>query len=301
MSHVPVLLNEVVEYLNAQNGGRFVDGTTGGGGHLRAILAANSKNEIIGIDLDPSVLQIKAERAKLVSGNYKDIDNILAEAGWQKVDGILIDLGFSSLQLDDAERGFAFGADGPLDMRYDKSQKLTASEVVNRYYPKELEEVLSDFGEEKFARQIVNKIIEARKIKHLATTNELAEVIKTAIPAPVRYKANDNIRRVFQAIRIEVNSELKNLKTALPKMLEALNPNGRLVVISFHSLEDRIVKEFFNSASKNCICPPEFPTCICDKASTLRILTRKPITATEAEIAANPRSKPAKLRAAEKI
>jgi 16S rRNA (cytosine1402-N4)-methyltransferase len=308
--HEPVLLKQILENINAKNSGKFVDATVGGGGHLRAILESNNSNLGLGIDLDQTSLDKLREefiqnglsqRVKLAQGSYKDIDKILSEVGWEKVDGILLDLGFSSLQLDDPERGFSFVNDGPLDMRYDQTAKLTADEVVNSYYPSDLEKVIIEYGEEKLARRITGKIIEARKISPIKSTTQLATIIKTAVPLPIRFKASENVRRVFQAIRIEVNSELNNLRTALPKMVAALNPKGRLAVISFHSLEDRIVKEFFVSESKNCICPPEFPTCICDKASTIRVLTRKPIVATEEEIETNSRSKPAKLRVIEKI
>jgi len=310
MPHIPVLLNEVIEYLNPSVGKRFVDATVGSGGHLRAILKNNPSAEVLGIDLDQTSLdklgdqliqEGLSQRAKLVQGNYKNIDKILEAASWDKVDGILLDLGFSSLQVDDAARGFSFAAAGPLDMRYDSQSRLTAEKVVNSYPPMDLEKVIDSYGEEKFARRIVKAIMDARKTHSINSTLELADVIKSAVPAPVRFRANDNIRRVFQAIRIEVNSELDNLKQVLPKMLDALNPGGRLVIISFHSLEDRIVKEFFAKEAKDCICPPEFPTCVCDKVASLKILTRKPITGSEAEIAENPRSKPAKLRAAEKL
>jgi 16S rRNA (cytosine1402-N4)-methyltransferase len=299
--HIPVLLNEVVEYLDAKKGGRFVDATAGNLGHTKGILESNPANQVLSIDLDPSFLEVKIERAKLILGNYKNIDKILDLEGWGKVDGIVLDLGFSSMQLDDPNRGLSFATDGPLDMRFDQKAELTAEEVVNGYHPKDLLRVFSDYGEEKLARRIADKIVEARKIKRIKTTAELAEIIKSAIPLPVRFKSGDNTRRIFQAIRIEVNRELDNLKIALPKMLEGLNKEGRLVVISFHSLEDRIVKEFFNQQAKDCVCPPEFPTCVCNKTSTLRILTRKPVTASLEEIAANSRSKSAKLRAVSKI
>jgi 16S rRNA (cytosine1402-N4)-methyltransferase len=308
--HQPVLLKQIIENINAKSGGKFVDATVGGGGHLRAIVESNNENLGLGIDLDQTSLDKLREefiqnglsqRVTLAQGSYKNIDRILVDVGWDKVDGILLDLGFSSLQLDDPQRGFSFSNEGPLDMRYDQTSKKTAYEVVNRYYPGDLVRVITDYGEEKLARRIVSKIIEARKTEEIKTTTQLATIIKTAVPLPIRFKASENVRRVFQAIRIEVNSELDNLKAALPKMVAALNPKGRLAVISFHSLEDRIVKEFFISESKNCVCPPEFPTCICDKASTLRILTRKPQMATEEEIETNPRSKPAKLRVVEKI
>jgi 16S rRNA (cytosine1402-N4)-methyltransferase len=310
MTHIPVLLKETLEHLDVKTGLSFVDATVGGGGHTEEILASNPTAKVLGIDLDQASLdklrskltqEGLGQRTKLVQGNYRDIDRILPAQGWDKVDGILLDLGFSSLQLDDSARGFSFSSDGPLDMRYDSQQRLTAEKVVNQYHPSDLERVISEYGEEKLARRIAKAIVEARKKEIIATTAQLAEVVKSAVPLPIRFKANDNIRRVFQAIRIEVNAELDNLRATLPKILSLLNPNGCMVIISFHSLEDRIVKEFMVAESKDCICPPEFPTCVCGKASTLRILTRKPVTAGEEEIAANPRSKSAKLRAAAKI
>jgi 16S rRNA (cytosine1402-N4)-methyltransferase len=308
--HIPVLLNEVLEYLDAKKGKSFVDGTAGGGGHIFAIMKANPKAKILGIDLDQSSLDnLKQEvtqkglsqKITLVHGTYRDIDKILEDEKFGKVDGILVDLGFSSLQLDDPERGFSFQVEGQLDMRYDQENPLTAQEVVNSYHPKDLERIISDYGEDRFARRITNGIIMVRKTTEIKTTTQLAEAIRRSIPAPVRFKANDNIRRVFQAIRIEVNKELKSLKDFLPKAIEALNPKGRLVVISFQSLEDRIVKEFFNQEAKGCVCPPDFPTCVCGKESKIKILTRKPVTASEEELAVNTRSKPAKLRAVEKL
>ena len=216
------------------------------------------------------------------------------------LDGILLDLGFSSAQLDNAKRGFSFQEEGPLDMRYNPSNPMSAERVVNEFTSTELVEIMEEFGEEKFAKRIAAVIVAERKIKPIKTTLELAQIVRKAIPAPVRFKANDNIRRVFQAIRIEVNQELENLRFFLAKALNLLNPGGRLAVISFHSLEDRIVKEFFQKQAKDCICPPEFPICICDKTSVIRILTRKPITASQTEQMNNPRSKSAKLRVAEK-
>ncbi len=325
--HVPVLLQETLDYLNVEKGKKFVDGTVGSGGHLLAILSANLQAQVLGIDLDQSSLDnlqkeitqkglnlpamsrnkllSKAwqagQRCILIQGNYKDIEKIISQTKFGRPDGIILDLGFSSSQLDDSKRGLSFQTDGPLDMRYDLHARLTAQEVVGSYHQKQLEQVIWDFGEEKFARRIAQAIIVARKLQEIKNTLQLAEIIRRAIPLPVRFRAHDNIRRVFQAIRIEVNHELDNLKQFLPKALGLLKPGGRLVVISFHSLEDRIVKEFFIQEAKDCVCPPEFPTCICDKASSIRILTRKPITASPEEISSNPRSKPAKLRAAEKL
>ena len=308
--HVPVLLKETLQFLDAAKGGSFIDCTVGFGGHTGAILDLNTNNKVLGIDLDQSSLDKLngmleqrglGQRATLVQGNFRDIEKIALEAGFGPVDGILLDLGFSSGQLDDASRGLSFQADGPLDMRLNPAAKKTAADVVNSYGPKDLEKVIKDFGEDRFARQIAGAIIRARKLKSLDSTIALAEIIRSAVPTPVRYKANDNIRRVFQAIRIEVNGELASLRQVLPAAVKILKPGGRLAVISFHSLEDRIVKEFFNAMAKDCVCPPEFPTCICDKKPELKILTRKPIIASEVETNINPRSNSAKLRAAEKI
>ncbi len=309
--HVPVLLNEVLEYINPGTGPKkFVDGTLGGGGHTRAILKANPDCKVLGIDWDQTSLDKTKDaliqeglnpRVVLVSGNYRDLGKFCKEQEFAPVDGVLIDLGFSSMQIDDPSRGFSFQKDGPLDMRYSRSQKRTAEEVVNEYSSEELAKVLKEYGEEKLARKIAFGIVKARKEKTIRSTKELSDAIISSMPGPVRFKATDSIRRVFQAIRIEVNDELENLKQALPKSLEILNPGGRLVIISFHSLEDRIVKEFFAAQARDCVCPPEFPTCVCEKVSTVRILTRKPIIASEEEQKENPRSAPAKLRAAEKI
>lgn len=310
MSHVPVLLKETLDYLNAAEGKKFIDGTVGNSGHAFAILKANSEAKVLGIDLDQAsvdhlrrevVRQGLDQRISLVQGSYRDIEKIVQEENFGQVDGILLDLGFSSSQLDDPKRGFSFQIDGPLDMRYDVESKLTAEEVVNRYHQDKLERILSEYGEEKFARRISVAIIAKRKESRIITTTELSTVIKYALPISVRFKSNDSIRRVFQGIRIEVNRELENLEKFLPKAIKLLNPKGRLVIISFHSLEDRTVKEFFNHEAKDCVCPPEFPICICDKVSTIKVLTRKPVTATEEEISLNSRSKPAKLRACEKI
>ena len=308
--HVPVLLNETLSLLRASSGGKFIDCTIGFGGHTMAILEANPSNQVLGIDLDQSSLdklgvELKqrglGQRVTLVQGNFKDIEKIVSESDFAPVDGILLDLGVSSWQLDDASRGLSFQVDGPLDMRLNPAAKKTAADVVNGYGPKDLELVIKDFGEDRFARQITSAIIRARKAKQIDSTLVLAEIIRMAVPAPVRYKANDNIRRVFQAIRIEVNGELASLKQALPQAMNILKPEGRLAIISFHSLEDRIVKEFFNLKAKDCVCPPDFPTCVCDKQTELKILTRKPVTATVEETNINSRSKSAKLRAAEKI
>src|SRR3989344_3960508 len=308
--HIPVLLKEDLEYLNVKKGGVFIDGTVGGGGHTIEILKAHKNSKVLGIDLDQSSLDKLRERLVqegldqrciLVQGNYSQLQKIASQEGIAPVDGILLDLGFSSSQVDDTRRGFSFQSPGPLDMRFDSSSELTAGEIVNRYHEKDLARVLQQFGEERFARRIAIGIIKARKIKPIKSTEELAEIVRRAIPLPVRFKAKDNIRRVFQAIRIEVNSELENLKSALPQALSLLKTGGKLAVVSFHSLEDRIAKEFFNEQAKACVCPPEFPTCICGKSPSVKILTRKPIEAGEDEMKINSRSKPAKMRVLKKI
>jgi 16S rRNA (cytosine1402-N4)-methyltransferase len=310
MMHVPVLLQPTLEFLNARSGRKFIDGTAGGGGHIQAVLELNPEATVLGIDWDQASLdKLRSKfaeagldrRCTLVAGNYRDLDRIAAQESFSPVDGILLDLGFSSLQLDDAARGLSFQADGPLDMRYSSANPLTAAKVINDYSPGDLARIFRTYGEEKFTQPIVKAIIRARGEMPISSTQALSQIISESLPKPVRHKANDSLRRVFQALRIEVNGELENLKAVLPKCLAILKPGGRLVIISFQSLEDRIVKKFFAEQAKDCICPPEFPTCICDKASTMRILTRKPVIADEAETAANPRSKPAKLRAIEKI
>jgi 16S rRNA (cytosine1402-N4)-methyltransferase len=308
--HLPVLLKETLQYLNAEKSGKYVDGTVGNGGHTTEILKANQKSRVLGIDLDQTSLnklQTKLieqgldQKCKLVSGSYKDLEKISQKENFFPVVGLLLDLGFSSMQMDDPARGFSFQSEGPLDMRFDPHQELTAGAVVNRYPKERLENVFKSFGEEKFSRRIADKIIERRKTSPVKTTLELFDLIKLALPKPVQYRAADSARRIFQALRIEVNSELENLKAVLPQAIELLAPGGRLVIISFHSLEDRIVKQYFAKEASTCVCPPDFPTCVCGKTTDIRILTRKPVTATVEEVEANSRSKSAKLRAIEKI
>lgn len=309
MTHIPVLLKETLEYLNIETGTKFIDGTVGGGGHALAILETNKQALVLGIDLDISALSKLKEnipsnllkRCILVHGSYADIYQIAEENHFLEASGVLLDLGFSSYQLDEGSRGFSFQKQGPLDMRYDSSQSLTAWEVVNRYPEAKLKEIIKEYGEEKFAFKIASEIVKQRISSPIDDTTALLGVITQALPKPYQHKASDTARRIFQALRIEVNAELENLKKALPDALRVLAPGRRLVVITFHSLEDRIVKKFFNDSAKDCVCPPDFPTCVCDKVSVLRILTRKVVTASDEEMASNPRSKSAKLRAAEKI
>lgn len=307
--HIPVLLNEVMDFVGAQQGRTFIDGTVGEGGYLLEILKINKKARILGIDLDQTFLgnlKLKLEadgtsnRVTLVNGNFADIKTIAYKQGFEKVSGIILDLGFSSAQIDDPQRGFSFQSEGPLDMRYSLENPLTAAEVVNTYKKEKLEQIIKEYGEEKFYRRIASKIVDTRVNQPVITTKQLVSAVIKAIPNDL-WKKNDVIRRVFQAIRIEVNQELDNLKKALPEIVDLLETQGRMVVISFHSLEDRIVKNFLRKAAYGCVCPPEFPVCVCGKSLSVKILTRKPVTAAEEELVRNPRSKSAKLRAAEKV
>jgi 16S rRNA (cytosine1402-N4)-methyltransferase len=310
MAHYPVLLQEVLQYANANKGTKFIDATVGGGGHARAILKQNLKAKVLGLDWDGESLeqlrqQFKKEklsgRTILVHSNYANISKAVEENKFAPVDGIVLDLGFSSLQLDDADRGFSFQNNGPLDMRYDRTQKLDAASVLNQYPEKQLAEVFKKYGEDIHARKIAHAIVVQREDSSISSAQQVLDLIKKALPAPVKHKATDSARRIFQAIRIEVNHELENLQKALPEMFNLLAPHGRLVVISFHSLEDRIVKNFFLELARGCICPPDFPECICGNQPKVKILTKKPVTAGPEELAENPRSNSAKLRAIEKI
>ncbi len=310
MSHIPVLLKEVVQALNIKPNFKMIDCTAGSGGHIKEVLRINPNAKVLGIDWDQTSLaklqqdisaRGLAEQVTLVGSNYKEIKTIAAANNFLPVDAILIDLGFSSTQIDDPQRGFSFQSPGPLDMRYDQNQKISAEEVLNRFSETKLTQTFKQYGEETFSQQIARAIVRQRQVSPITSTDQVLVLIQNALPKPVRHKANDSARRIFQALRIEVNQELENLKQFLPDAVELLAPGGRLAVIAFHSLEDRIVKHFFQEQSKNCICPPEFPVCICDKVSNLRVLTRKPIIASPEEIEANPRSKPAKMRVVEKI
>ena len=305
MNHIPVLLKEVIEYLKPQPGGRFIDATFGAGGHSTAIAERiGSTGKILALDANSQALEnfkFKILNLKIVHGNFKDIKAIAKENGFEKVDGILFDLGLSSDLLDDAQRGFSFQNDGPLDMRFDRSQAKNAFDVINGYPERALLKIFREYGEEKFSRNIARTIVNKRKEENFKTTIELFNLIKQSVPGKFRHKAGDSARRIFQAIRVEVNDELEALKSALTQVLDLLEPNGRLVVISFQSLEDRIVKRFLLDSAKDCVCPPDFPKCVCDKESLVRILTKKPIVAADKEVALNSRAIPAKMRAAEKI
>ena len=308
-SHLSVMLPEVIAALEPERGGVYVDCTAGGGGHSFEIakrLPAGSR--LICLDQDDDALDACRvrlagfmDRVTLVKSNFRDLDAALNLCGAEKLDGALWDLGVSSHQLDDGDRGFSYSKDAPLDMRMDRSASLTARDVVNTYSEAELARILRDWGEERFASRIARKICEIRENAPIETTTELAAAVSEAIPAGARQREAQNpARRTFQAVRIEVNGELSAIEPSLRAAAERMNPGGRLAVITFHSLEDRIVKDVFRSLSTGCTCPPEFPVCVCGKKPVLKLLSKKPETPGEEELKINPRSRSAKLRTAEK-
>ena len=304
--HTPIMLGEVLELIKPESCRATVDGTLGGGGHSEGILERLPASSVhFGIDRDGEAIEAASERLRgfknfrPVHGNFFDMKDLLplGEYGLTGVDGIILDLGVSSHQLDDGSRGFSYGAEAPLDMRMDKSAPLSAYEVVNEYPEERIYEIIRDYGEERFASRIANAIDRERRKHPIGTTTELAEIIKAAIPAAARREGPHPARRTFQAIRIEVNSELDGLAEAVRNAAELLNPDGVLAVITFHSLEDRIVKNVFRELGDPCTCPPSAPICICGKKPIAEAITRKPIVADEAEVERNPRSRSAKLRA----
>lgn len=306
--HISVLLNEVLEGLNIKEDGIYVDGTLGGAGHSLEIVKRLSTGKLIGIDQDTNALEKSKDVLKdhmdkviLVHSNYVSIREVLNDLNIDKVDGILLDLGVSSHQLDTEERGFSHNKDAPLDMRMDTSREFSAWNVVNQYSEEELTRILYQYGEEKWAKRIAEFIVKERSEKPIETTLQLVSAIKKAIPKKVRMEGHHPAKKTFQAIRIEVNGELDVLKIAITHMVECLKPGGRLAIITFHSLEDRIVKDEFRELFKDCICPPEMPQCICDKKREINIITRKPIVPSKKELEINPRSRSSKLRVAEKI
>ncbi|MCC6094884.1 MAG: 16S rRNA (cytosine(1402)-N(4))-methyltransferase RsmH [Eubacterium sp.] len=307
-SHKSVLLNETIDYLNIKPDGIYVDGTLGGGGHaLEVCRHLTEGGRIIGIDQDADAIEAAGnrlmeykDRVTILRGNYHDMKSMLADCGITGVDGILLDLGVSSHQLDDSSRGFTYRADAPLDMRMDQRQELSAYTVVNTYSKEQLYHVIRDYGEEKFAENIAKHICQEREKKPIRTTGELAGIIKASIPAKMRAGGGHPAKRTFQAIRIEVNGELDVLRDSLDSMIGLLNEGGRICVITFHSLEDRIVKNHFKKNENPCICPPQFPVCVCGRKSKGFVVTRKPIVPTAEEMEENPRSKSAKLRVFEK-
>jgi 16S rRNA (cytosine1402-N4)-methyltransferase len=305
--HRSVLAHEVVELLlpALEHGGVCVDCTLGRGGHAASILAAAPQAELVGIDRDAAAvaaseayLEPFAGRFRLVRDDFSNLSSVLERLGVTPVRGVLLDLGVSSPQLDEAERGFSFRNPGPLDMRMDPSQPVSAETVVNSYAQRDLERVIKRNGEERFAKRIAQAIVDRRP---LTDTVALAETVKEAIPAPARRTGPHPARRTFQAIRMEVNQELEALTRVLPQSIDALEPGGRMVVLAYHSLEDRIVKRYFAREANGCTCPPDFPICTCGAEARLRLLTRRPQRASEAEVEDNPRASAAKLRAAERI
>lgn len=306
--HVSVLLEECIEGLAIKPDGIYVDGTLGGAGHSSRIAAKLTTGRLIGIDRDNVALAAAAERLKpyedrvtLVHANFCDMDQALQELGIDKVDGILLDLGVSSPQLDDAQRGFSYMTDAPLDMRMNGEDVRDARQIVNTWSYEELKRILYDYGEERFAPRIAAAICRRREQAPIETTLELVDVIKSAMPASALREKQHPAKRSFQAIRIAVNDELGAVETVMKKAVPLLNPGGRLAVITFHSLEDRIVKNAMAEAAKGCTCPPSFPVCVCGKKPQVRIVTRKPIVSGEEELERNPRARSAKLRICEKL
>ena len=306
--HVSVLLDECIQGLNIRPDGIYVDGTLGGAGHSSHIAAKLTTGRLIGIDRDEVALAAAAERlapygdrVTLVHSNFCDIASVLARLGIGGVDGILLDLGVSSPQLDDGARGFSYMADAPLDMRMDHSEALTAAAVVNTWPYEELKRILYEYGEERYAPQIASAICKRREQAPVRTTLELVDIIRSAMPPAALREKQHPAKRSFQAIRIAVNDELGAVSQVMRNAIPCLNPSGRLAVITFHSLEDRIVKNAMAEAAKGCTCPPSFPVCVCGKKPKVRLITRKPIVSGEEELARNPRARSAKLRICEKL
>lgn len=305
--HKSVLLDESIAGLNIKEDGIYVDCTLGGGGHTEEILKRASNGKVIGIDQDDYAIEKAKNKLKNyknfipVMNNFSNIDEILDELNIEKIDGIIFDLGVSSFQLDIPERGFSYNHDMPLDMRMDKSQTTTARHIVNGYEENELSRILYDYGEEKWAARIAKFIVQEREHEFIETTGQLVTIIKKAIPKQVRQEGSHPAKKTFQAIRIEVNRELEILDNTVKSSVERLNSGGRICVITFHSLEDRIIKNAFVDLNKDCICPPEFPKCMCDHRRKLKIITRKPIIPSEDELTENRRAHSAKLRIGERV
>lgn len=307
-AHKSVLLKEAVGSLNIKPGGVYVDGTLGGGGHsLEIAKKLEGSGRLIGIDRDEAAIKAAGERlgdfwgvVTIVRGNYDEMPEIVREAGFEKVDGILLDLGVSSYQLDTAERGFSYMHDAPLDMRMDQREPRTAGDLVNEADERELARIIREYGEERFAQSIAGHIAERRKKGRIETTGELVDIIRGSIPMKYQKNGGHPAKRTFQALRIELNGELTSLEESLDAMIDLLAENGRLSVITFHSLEDRIVKNAFRRNENPCTCPPNFPVCVCGKVSKGRVVTRKPILPSEEETGENPRAKSAKLRVFER-
>lgn len=302
--HKSVLLEETIENLNIKPDGIYVDGTLGGGGHSYEIAKRlTAGGRLIGIDQDADAIKAATDRLKefadrvtIVRNNYCNIADVLDELGIVKVDGIILDLGVSSYQLDTAERGFTYNVDAPLDMRMDQRQQITAKDIVNTYSEFDLYRIIRDYGEDKFAKNIAKHIVAARAKAPIQTTGELTEIIRQSIPMKIQATGGHPAKRTFQAIRIELNRELDVLRESLDGMIDLLDDGGRICIITFHSLEDRIVKTIFRKNENPCTCPPDFPVCVCGKKSKGKVITRKPILPSETEMEENPRSKSAKFR-----
>ena len=300
--HYSVMLNECIEGLAVKPDGVYADGTAGGAGHSSEIAKRLTTGKLLALDRDPAAVQTATERlqkypaAVVIQANFSEIQRVCAEQGVDKLNGMMLDLGVSSYQLDAAERGFSYREDAPLDMRMDTRQKMTARDIVNDYTEADLYRVIRDYGEDKFAKNIAKHIVQARAVKPVETTAELSEIIRASIPMKFQKKSGHPAKRTFQAIRIELNRELDVLRDSLDDMIDLLNPGGRLCIITFHSLEDRIVKSAFRKNENPCTCPPDFPVCVCGKKSKGSIITKKPILPSEEELEYNSRSKSAKLR-----
>lgn len=307
--HKSVLLYETVDELNIKPDGIYVDGTLGGGGHSYEIAGRLSEGgRLIGIDQDEDAIKAASKRLEpymdrvtIVRNNYCNMDKVLDELGIDKVDGIMLDLGVSSYQLDAADRGFTYNVDTALDMRMDQRQEITAKDIVNEYSEFDLYRIIRDYGEDRFAKNIAKHIVAARQEKPIETTFELNDIIKAAIPMKVRATGGHPSKRTYQAIRIELNKELEVLENSIDIMIDRLKPEGRLCIITFHSLEDRIVKTRFRNNENPCTCPPSFPACVCGKVPKGRVITRKPVVPTDEEINENSRSKSSKLRVFERV
>ena len=307
-THRPVLLQECVEALNIRPEGVYLDGTLGRAGHSEQIVRRLTTGRLICVDRDQAALDAARERlapwmdrTTLVHSNFDQVDAILDKLSLSGVDGMLFDLGVSSPQLDDGSRGFSYMTDAPLDMRMDQGEGLTAADIVNRYPQEELRRIISQYGEERFAPQIAGAIVRRRGDKPIATTLELVEIIKSAMPAKALREKQHPAKRTFQAIRIAVNDELSSVERMLQRAVPRLNRGGRLAVITFHSLEDRVVKTGLASFARGCTCPPDFPVCVCGKTPDIRLVNKKPILPSQGEVEENPRARSAKLRAAEKL